>query len=102
MDAHSLNLPQEWLNQSIVCNRDEYVISYGQFGPCTFCHVTVEKWSPEVQKQMSDDIDILFYLHGGPVYAIAHDDKQKRFDALFGFEPTGVMHDGGEVLIKKE
>lgn len=102
MDLQSLNLPQEWLNQSVVCNRPEYVISFGQFGPCTFCHCHVDKWSPDTQKQLSDDIDLLFYLHGGPVYAIAKDEKQLKFDALFGFKPTGVQHEDGEVLIKEE
>ena len=102
MDAHSLGLPNEWLNQSIVVNRDEYVISYAQRGPLTFVHVHVDKWTPEVHKKFADDIDLAFYLHGGPVYAIAANEKQKRFDLLFGFKPTGVVTEDGEVLIKEE
>ena len=101
MDPHSLSLPHEWLPQSIVINRPEYVVSYAQFGPCTFVHVAVhaEKFP---RKAFADDIQAAFKLHGGPVYAIAATDKQKRFDMMFGFEPTGVSTADGEVLIKKE
>ena len=102
MDAHSLGLPQEWLNQSIVINRPEYIISFGQFGPCTFVHTNINKWSPEIKERLSDEFDLLFYLHGGPLYVIAPDDKVAKFAMMFGFEPTGVTHENGEVYIKKE
>ena len=97
-----MNLPNEGMPQVVVVNRDEYVISYSQQGPCTFVHVHCAKWSPDIQKKLSDDIDVAFYLHGGPVYAIAHTEKHRKFDAMFGFKPTGVALDGGEVLIKEE
>lgn len=87
-----------------VCQRPEYTIFLQDIDGTTWAHCDVRRWSPSVAKRLVLDGDAVFWLHGGPLFAVNEphgDAKHQRFLRLmgFGFFKELPALDGGTRLI---
>lgn len=88
-------------NRVPVCQRDDYTIYFEQLSTgLTFVHVDVRKWTPTAKRGFKKDLDSVFELHGGPLYAMvgAGMNKLGKFIALVGGQySTSVIDANGEL-----
>lgn len=80
MDGYSTRVP--------VIIKPSYVVSLERYNGLTWIHCIVEKWTPTIRRQLSQDFESLVYLHDDPIYAIHEigDTKHEKFLALFKFQ----------------
>ena len=72
-----------------VVRKPDYQIGFEQFDDLTLVHVTFSRWNREVYRNVSEDFNQLYELHGGPLFAISIDDpRQPKFLKMFGFRPV--------------
>lgn len=79
MEGYSTRVP--------VIIKPSYVVSFERYNDITWIHCIVEKWTPNIRRQLSQDFETLVYLHDDPIYAIHEigDQKHEKFLALFKF-----------------
>jgi hypothetical protein len=68
--------------------KPEYVVSFERYNELTWIHCHVNKWSPAIRRNLSQDFESLVHLHDDPIYAIHEigDTKHEKFLALFQFQ----------------
>lgn len=72
-----------------VCRRAEYTISLQDIEGTTWAHCDVRRWSKDVARRLRADVDTLFEMQAGPVFALNEppgDAKHQKFLELMGFE----------------
>lgn len=84
-----------------VCNRGDYVIGLEQAGDRTFGHCRVYRWSHAVLRRLIADVDSVFAMHGGPLFAL-HNPENPHFAAFMariGFVPVGTAQTLGGAVV---
>jgi hypothetical protein len=72
-----------------VARRADYTIYVQDINGETWVHCDVKNWGCSVAKNLRRDTDVLYGMHGGPVYALnepAGCKKHQKFLAMMGFE----------------
>lgn len=72
-----------------ICVKDNYIIYIERVGLSNWMHADVHKWTPAVFKEFDKDLDIIFDLHGGPMFIMIDKENKKlqKFGKIFGFFP---------------
>lgn len=75
-------------NRVPIIIKPNYVVSFERYNDMTWIHCIVDKWSPTIRRNLSQDFESLVHLHDDPIYAIHEigDLKHEKFLALFKFQ----------------
>lgn len=70
-----------------VCVRKEYVMYFEYFNGNVWFHTDIFRWTGEVKRRYSEDVDCLLGLVNLPVLALIREDdmKLKKFAESFGW-----------------
>ena len=73
-----------------VVQRADYTVWFEWALGRTWVHCDVRRWTPAVRRALAADFEMAARLHGGPLYAMAEAEHEKRhkFNTAFGFRPV--------------